>query len=107
MMENGLYKLRFWTSQDVGTGVIILSDGILHGGDSMAAYSGHYTLDRDTFLCTFRLARHSEGMRFMKGPDRSNVQLAGKFANNRARLVGKVLEVPNVELRADLEKLDF
>src|SRR3984957_5393732 len=53
MLRNGSYSAWFRTQQGEGTGIVVLSDGKLTGGDNVSAYRGTYVMEGDTFRASF------------------------------------------------------
>jgi hypothetical protein len=49
MLRNGSYSAWFRTPQGEGTGVVVLNDGKMIGGDTVIAYTGSYVEEGDTF----------------------------------------------------------
>ena len=41
MLENGNYSAWFRTQQGEATGIVVLNDGRVTGGDNVSSYSGH------------------------------------------------------------------
>jgi hypothetical protein len=51
-LENGKYSAWFRTPLGEGTGVVLLKDGQITGGDTVLAYTGSYNQDGDTLRWT-------------------------------------------------------
>ena len=49
MLENGRYSAWFRTPLGEGTGVVLLKDGAITGGDTVLEYTGSYNQDGDVF----------------------------------------------------------
>ena len=106
-MDNGLYKVRFETPRGNGTGVVVLKDGHLWGGDSSMFYTGTYTLDQGAFtgkLVTnvHTIAPHKPSI---FGRDIVHITLKGTFSRDYGEVTGSAREVPDVAFRAELSKL--
>lgn len=106
-MDNGLYKVRFETPRGNGTGVVVLQDGHLWGGDSSMYYTGTYTLDNGTFSGTLvtnvhTIAPHKPSI---FGRDIVHITLKGSFSRDYGEVVGTAREVPDVPFKAELTKL--
>lgn len=107
-MDNGLYKVRFETPRGSGTGVVVLTDGHLWGGDSSMYYTGTYTLIDGAFtgkLVTnvHTIAPHKPSI---FGRDIVHITLKGTFKRDFAEIVGEAKEVPDIGFRAELTKLE-
>jgi hypothetical protein len=109
-MENGLYKIRFWISQhggdNVGTGIVLLQDGLMRGGDSITAHSGTYALNGSEFCATVRVCRHSEGRAIAHGLDHAVWTLQGHYEGGTARLQGTTADWPNQVMMFTLDRFD-
>ena len=106
-MDNGLYKVRFETPRGNGTGVVVLKDGHLWGGDSSMFYTGTYTLHDGAFsgkLVTnvHTIAPHKPSI---FGRDIVHITLNGTFNRDYGEVTGTAREVPDVGFRAELTKL--
>ena len=106
-MDNGLYKVRFETPRGNGTGVVVLKDGHLWGGDSSMFYTGTYKLQSGAFegkLVTnvHTIAPHKPSI---FGRDIVHITLKGSFSRDYAEVTGTAREVPDVPFRAELTKL--
>ena len=106
-MDNGLYKVRFETPRGNGTGVVVLKDGHLWGGDSSMFYTGTYTVQDGAFtgkLVTnvHTIAPHKPSI---FGRDIVHITLKGTFSRDFGEVTGSAREVPDVSFRAELSKL--
>lgn len=106
-MDNGLYKVRFETPRGSGTGVVVVKDGHLWGGDSSMFYTGTYTLKDGVFtgkLVTnvHTIAPHKPSI---FGRDIVHITLKGKFSRDYGEVTGTAREVPDVPFKGELTKL--
>ncbi len=106
-MDNGLYKVRFETPRGNGTGVVVLREGLLWGGDSSMFYTGTYTLDDGAFVAKIvtnvhTIAPHRPSI---FGRDIVHITLKGTFSRDYAEIIGVAREVPDIDFRAELSKL--
>jgi hypothetical protein len=106
-MDNGFYKVRFETPRGNGTGVVVLKDGHLWGGDSSMFYTGTYTLADGAFtgkLVTnvHTIAPHKPSI---FGRDIVHITLTGTFSRDYGEVMGIAREVPEVPFKAELSKL--
>lgn len=106
-MQNGLYKIRYWTKESVGTGIAVLEDGCIQGGDSLTAIAGTYSADKDQLQARLRIKRHSEGLPTLFGEDKATLVLSGSWSQDTAQLAGPVLENPDITIKLALERLDL
>ncbi|MGA2288156.1 GrlR family regulatory protein [Bradyrhizobium sp.] len=109
-MKNGLYSIHV-SLQDgrsgKGSGVVMLRDGKILGGDAYMFYTGSYTAKEDTFKGEVLVQRHT------KSPDASplfggagpvGVGVSGTFTDraavvNGTALVGKASQIFTATLR--------
>jgi hypothetical protein len=106
-MDNGLYKVRFETPRGNGTGVVVLKDGHLWGGDSSMFYTGTYSLQDGVFngkLVTnvHTIAPHKPSI---FGRDIVHITLKGTFSREYGEVIGSAREVPDVPFKAELTRL--
>ena len=80
MLENGKYSAWFRTSLGEGTGIVMLQDGKLTGGDTVIACRGLYSQTGDEFTADIAIHRHTAGQLSVFGID--NVDL---FPDNYLR----------------------
>ncbi len=76
-LQNGLYKIEFQTQLGAGSGVVILHDGQLRGGDSMIYYVGTYKQDGDEFSAEVRTDAHRHPMQ--DGGDKRDQKTSDKI----------------------------
>jgi hypothetical protein len=106
-MDDGLYKVRFETPRGSGTGVVVLKDGHLWGGDSSMFYSGTYILSEGNFNAKIvtnvhTIAPHRPSI---FGRDIVHISLTGSFSRDYAEVTGTAREVPDIDFKAELTKL--
>jgi hypothetical protein len=106
-MDNGLYKVRFETPRGSGTGVVVLKDGHIWGGDSSMFYTGTYTLHEGVFtgkLITnvHTIAPHKPSI---FGRDIVHITLKGSYNRDYGEVTGTAREVPDVPFKAELTRL--
>lgn len=87
MLENGKYSAWFRTPLGEGTGVVLLKDGLITGGDTVLAYTGSYNQDGDTFTVDIATRRHTPGQLSVFGIDNVDLTLVGKSSGRWRRVV--------------------
>jgi hypothetical protein len=104
-MQNGLYAAEFQTPLGKGSGVVMLLNGVLQGGDTMMYYRGTYSVDGNSFQAEVRTGAHAHppGMSSVFGRDRVTIDLSGTFAGDSLTANGKAAEVPNVNFSTKLK----
>jgi len=61
MLRNGSYSAWYRTRLREGTGVIVLNDGKITGGDASLTYTGTYFQNGDQFSAVVTTRRHTPG----------------------------------------------
>jgi hypothetical protein len=115
-MKNGLYSIHV-SLQDgrsgKGSGVLMLRDGKILGGDAYLFYTGSYTAKGDTFKGEVLVQRHTkspDASPLFGGPSPVGVGVSGTFTDraavvNGTALVGKASQIFTGTLRklADID----
>jgi hypothetical protein len=103
-MKNGLYKASFKTPIGQGTGVVVIADGSIKGGDSSMYYIGTFQENNNQVIATIRVSKHSDvpGIIPIFGTNDVNVKLQGKSTDNSATIQGVAAEAPGVQFQAEL-----
>jgi len=103
-MRDGLYKVDFRTPIDMGSGVVMLRGGRLHGGDSTMFYVGTYSETGSEFKATVQAAMHTAvpGVQSVFGTDHVTIHLAGVSDGDTASMGGKADEAPGAPFQATL-----
>lgn len=108
-MLNGTYSVEFMTENGNGSGVVVINNGTIRGGDSSMYYVGTMTEKDDEVTAKVRAAIHSQviGMASVFGVDEVNIELTGKLTSikDSIHLKGNAQEAPDVEFKALLQKL--
>jgi hypothetical protein len=105
LLVNGRYSVWFKTSSAGGTGIVVLTDGKISGGDTVISYNGHYEQDGDQFNATISTKRHSPGQASVFGIDNVDITLFGRKNNVTIWCTGTVKQAPNVTFEATLVRM--
>jgi hypothetical protein len=109
-MKNGLYSIHV-SLQDgrsgKGSGVVMVRDGIILGGDAYLYYTGSYTTRGDTFKGEILVQRHTRSLDaspLFGGASPVGVGVSGTFTDSAAvvngtALVGKASQIFSGTLR--------
>ena len=100
MLENGKYSAWFRTSLGEGTGVVMLKDGKITGGDTVLAYAGSYSQAGDDFTVDISTERHSPGQLSVFGIDKVDLTLMGKSTGITASCRGTTRQEPGMAFEA-------
>lgn len=87
-MRNGVYRVRFETPRQRGSGVIILNDGHFSGGDKTHYFSGSYSEANNRISGAIRFKRHAEAAGFKQVVERDefSVQIDGICSDSYAQV---------------------
>ena len=102
MLRNGSYSAWFRTPQGEGTGIVVLGDGKLTGGDTMLAYAGTYFQNGNRFSASVRTRRHTPGQPSVFGIDNLDLTLIGKSTPTTASCTGTAKQAPGLPFEATL-----
>jgi hypothetical protein len=84
------------------TGIVVLNDGKLTGGDTVLAYTGTYFQNGDRFSASFRTLRHTLGQPSVFGIDNLDLTLIGKSTPTTASCSGTAKQAPDLTFEATL-----
>jgi len=103
-MKNGLYKVLFQTPMGQRTGVIVIMDGTLRGGDASMYYVGAFSDANNQFTASIRVGKHSDipSERSVFVKEYLNLKLTGTSAANSATACGIANELPGVQFHVNL-----
>ena len=108
-MKNGLYKASFRTVVGQGTGVIVINDGLIKGGDSMMYYVGNFKEDANGAATgALHIGKHSDfpGMQSVFNTNDLNLNFSGTSTNTSATIHGFAEEAPTVPFDAQLTLIE-
>jgi hypothetical protein len=105
MLRNGSYSAWFRTSLREGTGVVVLNDGKVAGGDTVLAYTGTYFQNGDNFSACITTRRHAPGQPSVFGIDNVDLTLTGKSTPTTASCTGSVKQAPGLTFEATLIRM--
>lgn len=103
-MQNGLYKVSFITPKGQGTGVVVITDGSIKGGDASMYYTGTFEEKNNQVTGKLRVRKHSDvpGIVSVFGLDDIHLSLQGTSTNTSATIEGFAAEAPQIPLQAQL-----
>jgi hypothetical protein len=99
LLKNGKYSAWFRTSLGEATGVVMLQDGKLTGGDTLIAYRGSYSQTEDEFTADIAIHQHS-GQLSVFGFDNVDLTLVGKSTRTMASCHGTSLQATGMTFEA-------
>lgn len=105
MLPNGLYSITFRAGPrgPIGSGVIVLQDRKLLGGDSSLLYEGTYQQNDGRFSATVTTSRHAFDIPSLFGLDNATLSFAGTIIKNGGVGFGASAQVPNITLEVRLQ----
>lgn len=103
MLPNGLYSITFRAGPDgpAGSGVIVLRDGRLLGGDAALFYQGTYQHYDGKFAATVQTSRHTDAPSLF-GLDNATLSFAGTIIRGIAVGFGASPQMPDLKLEVRL-----
>ena len=102
MLQDGQYAAWFKTPRGEGTGILVLANGTITGGDSVLTYSGSYQVDQDRFTTVVSTKRHAAGQPSLFGIDEVPIEVAGKSTGTTACCTGAAKQAPELAFQATL-----
>lgn len=102
MLVNGKYSAWFRTPLGEGTGIVVLQDGNVSGGDTVIAYSGSYNQDGDDFSAEITIKRHTPGQLSVFGIDDVDISLDGRSVGITASCRGMSKQAPGMKFEATM-----
>jgi len=105
MLANGSYSAWFRTPLGEGTGIVVLRDGSVSGGDTVIAYSGSYRQDGNDFSADIAIKRHSPGQLSVFGIDNVDICLTGKSTGTVASCRGRSRQEPGMAFEATMVRM--
>lgn len=102
MLRNGSYSAWYRTPLKEGTGIIVLNDGKITGGDGGLAYAGTYFQNGDRFSAAITMWRQAPGQTSIFGIDNIDLTLTGTSAPTTASCTGTAKQAPDLAFEATL-----
>lgn len=104
IMENGLYIAKFRTPLDDASGVIVVDNAHVYGGDSGMYYVGEVSGTEDRLVVTLRVRQHDDS-KFSVFGDFSDftLSLTGKKKGTGYYFEGRAKEAPSLRFEAELK----
>jgi hypothetical protein len=105
MLRNGSYSAWYKIPLKGGTGIIVLNDGKITGGDGGLAYAGTYFQNGDRFSAVITTWREAPGLPSIFGIDNIELTLTGTSAPTTASCTGTVKQAPGLAFEATLVRV--
>jgi hypothetical protein len=100
MIRSGSYSVWFKTLLGQGTGVVVLANGNVTGGDTVFGYIGTYFENGDEFSAYVSTRRHTQGHASVFGIDEFDLTLTGKSTITTASCTGRSKQLPDLTFEA-------
>jgi hypothetical protein len=106
-MLQGLYKVKFRSGGDEGSCVCLFREGHIAGGGAVMYYLGSYEVtDGNHFVAEMEAKRHTQKKTSpIMGLDEFHMTMEGIYSGAYAQVVGRIVEVPEAVLLANLVRL--
>jgi T3SS negative regulator,GrlR len=105
MLRNGSYSAWYRTPLKEGTGIVVLNDGKISGGDGGFAYAGTYFQNGDRFSAAITMWRHAPGQNSVFGIDDIDLTVTGTSALTTASCTGTARQAPGLTFEATLIRM--
>jgi hypothetical protein len=102
MLQDGQYAAWFKTPRGAGTGILLLANGKITGGDSILTYSGSYEVEEDRFTAVVSTRRYAAGQPTLFGIDEVQIEVAGTSRGVTACCTGAARQAPELAFQATL-----
>lgn len=91
-----------------GSGVVVILDGTLKGGDSLMYYVGTFKETENQFTADFYARKHTDrtDIRSVFGLDEVHLTVQGTSTDTSVDVTGTAAEVPEVQFQAQLNLLE-
>ena len=100
-MDNGIYHVHFSSSiGDMGTGIVVIKDGSVNGGDLGYLYVGNTTSDGNSVSGTLNIKRWNPSHTSVFGSiDSFDLSLSGQFKSDKSfTLTGSMVSQPQLSI---------
>lgn len=89
-----------------GTGVVVLKDNRLLGGDTYYYYDGNFKLQDNRFDATIRIVRFNlTGVSIFGNLESFNLNVSGDISGGVMQLHGHMVEQPEMKIEINCKKL--
>ena len=106
MQLNALWTIEYATNHgDFGTGVVVLIDGHVYGGDTHYCYEGAYERQGEEIVARVKLCLHSR-QRMLSGPPDEDVcvLMRGRPVGDELELTGALEHEPDTKLFIHMQR---
>ena len=106
-MIEGLYAGEFETPFGLGTGVLYLADGKVHGGNSALSYIGEYKLEGNSIKLKIHAKRYAPHVIIASvfGMDDLTIFIEGVITDTKIKIDGVAEEIPDMQMQGLLTLL--
>lgn len=87
-MKNGLYIVRFETPLGQGSGVVVVRDGSIGGGDTGTYYRGTYRIENERVTAMIEVGRYQPGWSVL-GSETATLDISGFTTCSSATFEGR------------------
>jgi hypothetical protein len=105
MLRNGQYSAWFRTPLGEGTGIVVLTDGKVSGGDTVLEYAGSYRQTGAEFTADVSTKRHTPGQLSVFGIDNVDLAVTGRSTGITAFCRGRSRQEPGMDFEATLIRI--
>lgn len=106
-MRNGMYFVSFTSNvNDAGTGIVVVSNGTIHGGDDNYLYTGTFAAYSNVVTARLKVSHYRGLPNSIFGPlSVFHLSLEGTATDSQFELNGTVIESPSLRIQISGEKI--
>ncbi|EQM66122.1 hypothetical protein QYE80_08070 [Pseudomonas tohonis] len=105
-MANGIYEVHFRSNiHDFGSGLIVIKDGSINGGDANFLYRGALTLDGETAHADISVDLWKSGNTSVVNIDHFKIVFRGTVSGGSLKLTGHVEGQPELSITVTGQKV--
>ncbi|MEA1031023.1 GrlR family regulatory protein [Pseudomonas sp. N-137] len=107
-MSNGIFEVDFSSNRpDHGSGLVVVKDGSVNGGDANYLYQGTVPTTSGQFTSQFRVSMWRPGNTNVSGLDNYDLDATGEINYERGSisLTGSVVGAPHIQITLSGRKI--
>lgn len=101
IIQNGLFSVRFIANnRDFGSGVVVIREGSVNGGDGSYYYQGHFDYYEQEARAIIQVTHHYGPVNSVMGPLPSfTLNVSGRIFEAGFEMTGGIQALPGVTIR--------
>lgn len=100
LVQNGLFSIKFIANnRDFGSGVVVIQEGSVNGGDGNYYYQGHFDYYEQEARAVIQVTHHHGPLNSIMGPLRAfTLNVSGRISESGFEMSGGVHAFPGVTI---------